>query len=140
MPIMITDAKKLGELLRKRREELRLSLKEIENGTSIRTSYLQSLEDGNIDDLISPVYAQGFLRKYADFLQVDEKQLLAAHPQVESQLTEVTEQPDYSSLSSIEVRGTPGRSNKWSGTLVWVGGSSFTVLCLWWIARSLGVF
>lgn len=140
MSDMATESRQLGELLKKRREELRLSLKEVENSTSIRSSFLQSLEDGNIEGLISPVYAQGFLRKYAEFLQIDDKQLLQAHPAVESHLAEQSEGPDYSSLSSIEVRGSPGRESKLSGTLFWVGGSSLTVLCIWWIARYLGIF
>ena len=37
--------KNIGEQLRQRRKEMNFTLKEIENATSIRTSYLQALEE-----------------------------------------------------------------------------------------------
>lgn len=67
---------RVGHLLRNRREELHISLQELESSTSIRAPYLQALEDGQVDKLISPVYAQGFLRKYATSLQLEEHPLI----------------------------------------------------------------
>lgn len=77
---MSTEFHQIGRLLKKRREDLHLSLKEVENATSIRTSYLQSLEEGRFESLISPIYAQGFLKKYACFLQLDENRILQECP------------------------------------------------------------
>ena len=57
--------KALGEIFQTRRKELNLSLKEVENSTSIRLPYLQAIEEGQMDKLISPIYAQGFVKQYA---------------------------------------------------------------------------
>ena len=37
---------KLGDLFRSKREEMSLTLKEVENATSIRMLYLQAIEEG----------------------------------------------------------------------------------------------
>ena len=55
----------LGSIIKRRREERGLSLKEIENATSIRFGYLQAIEEGHLGKLISPISAQGFITKYA---------------------------------------------------------------------------
>ncbi len=70
---MHTDLIKMGETLRTRRKEKNLSLKEVENATSIRMSYLESIEEGHLGKLISPIYAQGFIKKYATYLDLDGK-------------------------------------------------------------------
>ena len=57
----------LGMVFAERRKEKHLSLKEIENALSIRISHLQAIEEGEIGKLISPIYAQGFIKKYALF-------------------------------------------------------------------------
>jgi cytoskeletal protein RodZ len=61
----------LGELFRIKREEMHLSLKEIENATSIRKMYLEAIEDGTIGKFLSSVYAVGFIKQYAAFLGLD---------------------------------------------------------------------
>ena len=63
--------KSIGEIFKQRRKEMNVSLKEAENATSIRMSYLQSIEDGDVSKMISPVYAQGFVKQYATFLGMD---------------------------------------------------------------------
>ncbi|MBS0623227.1 MAG: helix-turn-helix domain-containing protein [Verrucomicrobia bacterium] len=137
---MSIEQQQLGDYLRKKREERHLSLKEIESGTSIRMSYLRLIEEGKLNQLISPVYAQGFIRKYAGFLGLDDKKLFEDHPQVLYSLTTPSAQsPDLSGLGSVEVRGSPSRDRKWMHTATWVGGSATTVLILWFIARNLGI-
>jgi len=64
--------KEIGEMLKEKRRELNLSLKEAENATSIRMGHLKAIEEGDMDQLISSVYAQGFIRQYATFLGFDE--------------------------------------------------------------------
>lgn len=137
---MLTELQNLGNALKKRREEKRLSFKEIENALSIRMVYLQALEEGKFNQLISPVYAQGFLRKYANYLELDEQQLFQDHPHVLRFLTTPsTESPDLSDLGSVEVRTAPGKEKKWLSGAVWIGGSTFIVIVLWMIARARGV-
>jgi cytoskeleton protein RodZ len=68
--------KQLGEKLKQQREMLGFSLEEIENKTRVRKHYLESIEAGKMDDLPSPVQGRGMLQNYADFLGLDEEQVL----------------------------------------------------------------
>ena len=52
-----TDMKSIGETFKQRRKERNITLKDAENATSIRISYLNSIEEGDVSKLISPVYA-----------------------------------------------------------------------------------
>ena len=61
----------LGELLRQSREQLGLSLEEIEQTTRIKRAYLEMLEAENFEGLPSSVAARGFLRNYALALKLD---------------------------------------------------------------------
>ncbi len=61
------NMKNVGDLLRQRRKEMNLSLKEAENATSIRTAYLQALEDGEMHKLISPFMLKVFLNNMLHF-------------------------------------------------------------------------
>jgi cytoskeletal protein RodZ len=63
----------LGEWLRQRREELGVSLEEIEAVTRIRARYLEALEAEEFDILPDPVVGRGFLRNYAAYLELDPK-------------------------------------------------------------------
>ena len=66
----------LGEKLRQQREMLGFSLEEIERNIHIRQHYLEAIEDGRMDDLPSPVQGRGMLQNYAEFLGMDEEQVL----------------------------------------------------------------
>lgn len=61
----------LGSLLRQTREARGLTLTEVANDTFIRSQYLQALEEADLSRLPEPVYAQGFLKRYADYLGLD---------------------------------------------------------------------
>lgn len=138
---MQTELVELGEQLRRRREEKNLTLKEVENATSIRLNYLDSIEQGEIGKLISPVYAQGFIKKYAAYLEVDGEQLIAQFPHIKKILTQrAANQDNLSFLSTIEVRNSQGSDVKWLPNLLWVGGISFALFLFWMLAKSFGIF
>ncbi|MGQ9836931.1 MAG: helix-turn-helix domain-containing protein [Cyanobacteriota bacterium] len=61
----------LGSLLQQTREARGLTLTEVANDTFIRSQYLQALEQADLSRLPEPVYVQGFLKRYADYLQLD---------------------------------------------------------------------
>jgi cytoskeleton protein RodZ len=67
-----------GASLRRRREELGLSLDDVAASTRIRKTYLQALEDENLQALPGGTYAVGFLRIYAGQLGLPVEPLLAA--------------------------------------------------------------
>ncbi len=62
---------KIGPLLEKARKERGLSLEEAEHATKIRKRYLVALERENYGVLPDAVYAQGFLKTYANYLGLD---------------------------------------------------------------------
>jgi cytoskeleton protein RodZ len=70
----------LGGRLRQARETRKLSLEKVSQETHIRLSYLQAIEDGNLDTLPSEAQARGFMRAYASFLDLDLNRLLADLP------------------------------------------------------------
>ena len=77
---MNEESKTVGEVFKTKRMELNFSLKEVEDSTSIRSSYLEAIEDGCIQQLISGVYATGFIKQYASFLGLNIDQLMKEHP------------------------------------------------------------
>src|SRR3712207_1335085 len=66
---------KIGRILQHARQERGLSLEEVEQATKIRARYLTELERGNFG-MLPDVYARGFLKTYADYLQLDGKALV----------------------------------------------------------------
>ncbi|NTV40848.1 MAG: helix-turn-helix domain-containing protein [Candidatus Moranbacteria bacterium] len=70
------DSLTLGEKMKKNREERRLGLADISKGTKIQVKYLQYLEEGEYMKLPADVYVRGFLRSYAVFMGLSEKNLI----------------------------------------------------------------
>ena len=86
--------KKLGESFRVKREEMNLTLKEVENATSIRMMYLQAIEEGKVQQFLSNVYALGFIRQYASFLGFNQDFLTKEYPEA---FRITTEKQDFAS-------------------------------------------
>jgi cytoskeletal protein RodZ len=72
----------LGELIRARRENLGLSIEEVQEKTKIRSRYLRAIEAG--DDRIPPgkAYFRVFLKSYAEFLGLDGLELSRAYKEI----------------------------------------------------------
>lgn len=139
---MHQDLIALGQLLRQRRQERNLSLKEIENATSIRIHFLSAIEEGHLAKLISPIYAQGFIKKYATYLELDADAILRDHPHVMKMLSEFppTRQDFSYGLGSVEVRNTGTAEIKWLPSALWVGISALVIVGGWIIGRYFGFF
>src|SRR3990172_12832506 len=71
------SAKEVGQHLRQARLARNLELVEIAKATRIRSHYLRALEEGEFDVLPSPAQVRGFLRTYAEFLELDAQALFA---------------------------------------------------------------
>jgi cytoskeleton protein RodZ len=71
----------IGQTLREAREQLGLTLEEVERSTRIRKVRLEALERGDFESLPSRVQVQGFLRNYADFLGLDPDDILDQYAQ-----------------------------------------------------------
>lgn len=130
------ENKNVGDLLKNRRQEMNLSLRDAENATSIRSVYLQALENGEMSKLISPVYAQGFFKQYASFLGMDGEQIVRDNPQV---FGKHGNQEFAYGIGTLEGRGNPGGGVKWFPNAMWIIAFAVVLVSAWFAARYLGV-
>lgn len=134
---MKDEMKKFGELFKSKRKELNLSLKEVENATSIRVNHLESIEEGKDDAFLSPVYMLGFMRQYATFLGLDGDKLLEENPEA-VKLTQDKQDFAYG-IGTLEVRGSMGGGVKWLPNLIWASVTVVVIVGAYYLAKYLGV-
>lgn len=75
IPKKIGQQNDLGEELRRRRNNKNLSIEEVAKILQIRKEYLLALEDEDFDVLPSGIYGKNFLKKYANFLQIEPEKI-----------------------------------------------------------------
>ena len=129
---MSDEMKSIGDIFKQRRKEMNLSLKEVENATSIRMSYLQSIEEGEVKKLISPIYAQGFVKQYAAFLGVDGEKIVKENPHI---FNRAANQEFIYGIGTLEIRGNPGAGIKWFPNAAWIVISVLIMVVAWFLAR-----
>lgn len=66
----------IGAQLKEAREKKELSHEEVHARIKIHPRVLQLLEEDKFEKLPSPLFAKGFLRSYADFLQMDADEIV----------------------------------------------------------------
>lgn len=69
----------LGERLREVREESRCALAEASQATGVPQHHLEALERGDYDRLPGDIYVRNFLRRYAQFLKLNEERVLESY-------------------------------------------------------------
>jgi cytoskeletal protein RodZ len=67
---------KAGEKLQTTRLEKGLTLEDVSKGTKIKIDFLKYIEEGEYNKLPSVSYAYGFVRNYAGFLGIPEKEIM----------------------------------------------------------------
>jgi len=67
----------IGQRLKKAREYRNLTLEKVEAAIHIRLQFLQALEADDFSAMPSPVQARGFLRNYAQYLELDLDHMIA---------------------------------------------------------------
>ncbi|MCA1688573.1 MAG: helix-turn-helix domain-containing protein [Actinobacteria bacterium] len=149
---------KIGRTLELARKERGLSLDQVEQETKIRARYLEELERENFD-VLPPVYVQGSLKTYANFLGLDGEEL-ARELKRRQPLEDEPEAPthveppksDYFDRYLVSLGGAAGAENReiagdeeMAGTApvpadnrrLLVGSAAFLVLILVAIALAL---
>lgn len=126
----------LGEMFKQKRKEKNLTLKEAENATSIRVNYLQSIENGELNKLISPIYAEGFIKQYASYLGLDGDAIVKDNIELFRQA--IPQEFAYG-IGTLEVRENPGAKVKWLPNVFWIAGFLGFLLFAWWFAKYLEV-
>ena len=71
----------VGELFKKKREELGKNLRDISETLKIKHDYLKAIEEENFSMLPEEVYVKGYIRKYAELLKIDPESALNAYTQ-----------------------------------------------------------
>lgn len=70
---------RLGDALRAQRERKGIVLDQAADDTRIREKFLRALEDGDYNVLPGAVYTKGFLRNYAEYLDLDPEELVTLY-------------------------------------------------------------
>ena len=133
------DAQKqeIGNTLRQKRKDMNISLREAESATSIRMVYLQALEAGEMEKLISPVYAQGFFKQYAALLGLDGETIVRNHPEIFSRMAD---SQDFAyGIGTLEFRGNPSAGIKWFPNILWTAAFLLVLMIAWYLAKGFGV-
>ncbi len=102
--IIIYMSIKAGNLLRKAREEKGVSLKEASDSLHIRLPYLQALESGRAEIIPSAVQARGFLRIYAEYLNLDTAMIIKEWDNPSPDETETSAMPASEDRKKAESR------------------------------------
>lgn len=131
-----TQNQPVGEVLKSKREERNISLKEAENATSIRMCYLQAIEQGELNKVISPVYAQGFVKQYATFLGLDGESVVKDNPEIFKNIQK--QEFDYG-IGTLEIRDNPISGVKWLPNAMWILAFVLMIAIAWYMAKFLEV-
>ena len=70
---------RLGDALRLQREAMGVTMQQAAEDTRIREKFLQAIENGDYQSLPGTVYTKGFLRNYAQYLNLDPEEALALY-------------------------------------------------------------
>lgn len=135
---MDEQKKQIGELFKTKRQEMNLSLKEVENAISIRMIYLKAIEEGKIDKLLSQVYSLGFVKQYATFLGLDGERIIKENPKAFS--VDLQKKEFDFGIGTLEVRNTHNSKTKIFPNGVWIVIAIVMLIVAWFFARAVGIF
>jgi cytoskeleton protein RodZ len=89
----------VGELLKKRREELGQDLRQISDTLKIKYDYLRAIEDGDLTKIPAEVYVKAYIQEYAKALNLDYESIMNAYARQTSQpATERQSPPEKGSI------------------------------------------
>ncbi|MGS2742762.1 RodZ domain-containing protein [Halomonas sp. LS-001] len=120
-----------GEQLKRRREQLDISLEEAADALHLRPAVITGLEHDSYDEIPVPTYRRGYLRAYARYLDIDEGPVLDAY-----KARNGTQEADRK-VTPVSISRPPSRLGallfKLVTLLVIIG--LITVTVMWWQSR-----
>ena len=134
----MTSLKILGGDFRKKREEMHLSLKEVENATSIRKAYLEAIENGNVEKFISSVYALGFIKQYGSFLGFDIEKIVKENPKIFMIPNNFKQEFDFG-IGTLDVRSSNSAGGKLGSNIFKITISVIILIFTYFIAKAVGI-
>jgi cytoskeletal protein RodZ len=66
----------LGNILKAEREKRKMTPSEVAAGTHIKVQHIEGIERDDYSRIAAPAYAKGFIRLYAEFLELDPAPLI----------------------------------------------------------------
>jgi cytoskeletal protein RodZ len=63
----------LGEILRNKREELKMEISQVSSHLRVKISDIEAIEENDLTKIATNIYVLGFIRSYAKFLRIDNK-------------------------------------------------------------------
>jgi cytoskeletal protein RodZ len=137
---MTEEIKKVGVMFKTKRKELNLSLKEVENATSIRMNHIEAIEEGREKEFLSPIYLFGFIRQYANFLGLDGDKIVKDNSSTYSKGKDDEKQEFLYGIGTLEVRSTIGGGVKWIPNLAWAIISVVMIVSTYYLAKYFDIF
>ncbi len=105
------ENKTIGQILKEKREEKKLTFQMVNEDTRISIVYLQAMENDNLEIIPAAVYRVGFLKKYSAYLGLDQQKIVEKY----QQLTKDSDSPSLPVISREPVSGTKNRFFENSG-------------------------
>jgi len=109
--LMVEGGSLVGELLKKRREELGQDLRQISDTLKIKYDYLRAIEDGDLTKIPAEVYVKAYIQEYAKALNLDYESIMNAYARQ-------TSQPDTKKQPPPEKESIQGRRFKMQYILI----------------------
>lgn len=122
--------KSIGEILKKRREDKRLTFAEISTRTKIHHETIEALEENRFSDISGPTYVRSFLREYARFLGLDGEELVNRY---KNEYSQDSEQMLFLKGEKVAGEGT----KRYVFPLVILSSALITLLLVWWLSFTL---
>lgn len=70
---------KIGEALKEARGKKSVTIDQVQKHTRIHSTVLKAIEDGRCDEILTPTYVKSFIKKYAEYLGLDARNLLGEY-------------------------------------------------------------
>ncbi len=117
----------IGQQLKKEREARFLTLEKASAATRIRTVFLQALEADDYSVMPSAAQGRGFLRNYAEYLELNIDEMIAEMQRNASPPTEVSGPLPQVNLVETEIPPLAPEEDEPTQNLSWVGKARFAL-------------
>lgn len=98
----------IGSKLKAAREKQKMTPVEVAKAVRIKTEYVEAIDQNEFHKLIAPVYAKGFIKLYAEYVQLNPAPLLRQFGMLESSPESNAPRPETRSKKEI----SPARSRR----------------------------
>ncbi|MCX5666320.1 MAG: helix-turn-helix domain-containing protein [Candidatus Omnitrophica bacterium] len=102
-----SSAVSVGKRLREAREKRSLTIEQVQKQTKIHSTVLIGLEEGKPSDTLTDTYIRSFLKKYAQFLEINSVELLKEYFPAHTESAPQPSAPPQESVLSKEIRTPP---------------------------------